>query len=490
MRKPNTSINTKSNKTMIETVIVLFCSILIITLCSTSSPIYPINFAYDTNAYFTIGKSLVRGLVPYKDVFDHKGPFLYLIYAIAALISFKNFIGVYIIEIINCFFFLFLSLKTFKLYSNKSLYLIPFEGFLVYSSMAFDRGGSAEEFCLPFLAFAIYVFIKTIRNNELPDFKDSLLIGITSGCIIWIKFNFFALYIGFLIPYALLSYKKKCFQKLIKTIFSMCLGILISTIPYFIYFGINSAIKDWFEVYIYSNILGYPSTEKSSIVNILSGFGYILSFNTATSLLAIAGLYWCFKQKNNYLFTGLLSSLLFLILATYGGGRNYVYYSFTFSVFSIIGCLFYNKFREDKKHLASLISIVVIAITVLLVGSKFIIGLGYTSKNQWPQYQIAKEIKDSGIDNPSVINYGMLDSGVLATTGLVPQVRYFYCPNFDQDNINEIQEDYMKDGKIDFVISDKPQQQFENFVLIGTYEGIDSLNRDTYYLYKHETKPV
>ena len=85
-------------------------------LCTKSSPLYPINDWLDANAFFTVGKGMFNGMVPYRDLYDHKGPILYVLHGIAWMISNKDFFGVWILEIIACYFLLLYSYKTICLF--------------------------------------------------------------------------------------------------------------------------------------------------------------------------------------------------------------------------------------------------------------------------------------------------------------------------------------------------------------------------------------
>ncbi|MFR8175686.1 MAG: hypothetical protein ACLVB5_00440 [Christensenellales bacterium] len=51
----------------------LLCATLALLIATSSSPLYAANFWTDTNIYFTIGRGMTRGLMPYRDLFDHKG---------------------------------------------------------------------------------------------------------------------------------------------------------------------------------------------------------------------------------------------------------------------------------------------------------------------------------------------------------------------------------------------------------------------------------
>ena len=97
--KKDTSLSIK------ETAVLFLGSTAVITLMSASSPLYPFNYWDDANIYLTIGRCIKHGLVLYRDAYDHKGPTLFFIHAIAAVISEKSFLGVWLIEIAENFLF-------------------------------------------------------------------------------------------------------------------------------------------------------------------------------------------------------------------------------------------------------------------------------------------------------------------------------------------------------------------------------------------------
>ena len=76
-------------------------SFICLFICSKNSPIYCFNTWVDENAFMTVSRGWLHNLIPYKDLFEQKGPFLYFIFLIANIISEKSFIGVFILEIIS-----------------------------------------------------------------------------------------------------------------------------------------------------------------------------------------------------------------------------------------------------------------------------------------------------------------------------------------------------------------------------------------------------
>ena len=176
-------IENKNIKT-VSLVFFFLASFIIIGLLSTSSPLYPINYWDDSNCFFTMGRGIIHGKIPYRDLYEQKGPVLYFIHAIAALISDTNFTGVYLIEVLFCFIYVYYGCQTAMLYTKLnsiSFSIITLLMVLTYTQFGFHNGDSAEELAFPLLTVVLYYGLKSIRYNRLLSIKESLLIGIIAG---------------------------------------------------------------------------------------------------------------------------------------------------------------------------------------------------------------------------------------------------------------------------------------------------------------------
>ena len=170
--------------------ILLLSSFATITIFSKSSFLYPINDWVDANDYHTIGKSILYGYVPYRDLFDHKGPILYFLHAFNGFVSFRSFVGIYLLEILSCYLFLKFSYNSVSLFTRRNaIAMMPVVAFVIYSAWCFEQGDSAEEFCLPALAYGLWVGLKCTKHCRLPSLKEGVLIGICIGWMFWIKCN-------------------------------------------------------------------------------------------------------------------------------------------------------------------------------------------------------------------------------------------------------------------------------------------------------------
>ena len=176
----------------------LFISFICLSVASKNSFLYPFNDWVDANAFFTVGKSMMHGIVPYRDLFEQKGPLLYLIYGIGSLISFKSFLGIFILEVLFWTVALIYLYKILKLFlsTRVSLLILPIFMSLIVTTRAFTHGGSAEEFCVPFFFITLYYFIKHFKVKELTK-KEMLLNGVIAGFILLIKYTLLGFWFGF-----------------------------------------------------------------------------------------------------------------------------------------------------------------------------------------------------------------------------------------------------------------------------------------------------
>ena len=105
-----------------------FCAFLILLFTSKNSFLFKLNDWVDANAFYTVGKGMMNGVIPYRDLFEQKGPLLYVIYGIGYLFSPTTFHGVFILEVLFFTVFLYYIHKIICMFfENKkySLIIVP-----------------------------------------------------------------------------------------------------------------------------------------------------------------------------------------------------------------------------------------------------------------------------------------------------------------------------------------------------------------------------
>lgn len=468
-------------------------AIVTITICSKSSPIYPFNDWVDSNCFMTVGKSMLHGLVPYRDLFEQKGPLLYMLHALAALISETSFIGVYFLEIISCTVFLIFSWKIIKLYELRSTIntlMIPILAAVVYSAACFCHGDSAEELCLPMFAFAVYIALKSIRLHKYPTGFEFFAIGITAACVLWIKFSMLGFYGGWFCALAIYAIKERKTKALFCMIVWIAVGVFVLTAPILIYFALNQALADLWTVYFYDNLFLYSSTSNHFILisiayNLLAGIKNILTYNQISALAIGIAFFALSKSKKMECFA-FASMVAFTALLVYAGGRRYTYYSLIFSAFAPVGMAVFsqliqnisvqisvfNKLKWWRKGRSVIVCAVSFVFAFALSGNTYLLKY---SKSDMPQYQFAEIIAQK--ENATLLNYGFLDGGFYTVAGIVPSCRYFCNLNIGLPEIMDTQNEFAEQGKVDFIVTRDTDLEFDLYKCVASasfyFEGAE-----------------
>ncbi len=494
----------ESNHSAHYIVAAFLSALIVLGICSKSSPLYPLNDWVDSNCYLTVGKSMFHGIVPYRDLLEQKGPLLYMLHAGAALISDTSFIGVFLLEVLAGTWFLCLCWKIIALYEkNPSVLWLPVIATAVYTSIAFCHGDSAEEFCLPLIASGVYQGISLIQaqpssgggqnsSNSPHHGVTSFWIGVTSACVLWIKFSMLGFYLGWFAAIALIWLHDKRTKQLLTMILQIIAGVMAVSTPIVLYFGINSALQDLFQVYFYDNLFSYTVSEAEgggAVNNFYGAIRHMIDTNFLGTCLFVLGCVFLGKDKRYKELALILLSWIGLVILVYGGGRRYTYYSLILSSYGAIGIPALGRLSELFSAFLRKKGLHHWATAVLLLGCCFLSykesGNTYLlsySKADMPQYQFAKIIQTK--ENPTLLNYGFLDGGFYTAADVIPTCKAFCKLNIPLPEIMESQNYFVNEGLVDFVVTRGKELDSARYKIVATavfpFEG----HTFTYYLYQ------
>ena len=453
-----------SKKRILIALYAFLISFVMLLLASKNSFLYPFNDWVDANAFFTVGKSMMHGMVPYRDLFEQKGPFLYLIYGIGSLISFKSFLGIFILEVLFWTIALIYLYKILKMFlsTRVSLLILPIFMSIIATTRAFTHGGSAEEFCAPFFFITLYYFIKHFKVKELTK-KEMLLNGVIAGFILLIKYTLLGFWFAFTLAIFIDYIMKKDYKKAIIYPLTLLLGMFIPFAIFLIYFGINHAIGDFFYNYFYVNMAAYGEDVVgifSRLSQIFTGFIGALCRNVICMILLV--LFILFVWKLNLSKRGkvlLIISLFITVLGVYFGLKFYRYYLLFILFFISLGLLsIFNLFDKYLKDLNNKIYIPLI----IFVGGLMIFNSCYNAnykeymkldKEDFFQFEFASIINEE--ENPTMVNLGKLDSGVYTLSGLYPSTYFFERQNISYKKFSQMVDsfkEYIKNKETMFIV--------------------------------------
>lgn len=472
--------------------IIIFCLIIsniVLLFTSANSPLYPYNVAPDMNVYFTVGKSILEGLIPYKDIFDQKGPFVYLIYMFAAIINSKTLIGVYILETISMTVFLFYAHKIISLFSNKkySLFILPIIATLICTTYAYASGGTVEEFSLPFFMITLYYLLKYFKTEKLST-KYFIINGIIAGIIFNMKFNLTFFWIAFISIIFIDLIIKKEIKNAFKYAFIFTISALLPFVLFNIYFLLNNAIKDFYHAYFYFNLFSY-NNDLPIFIKFKDGINNFVSqciFN-GFIILPLFICFLCYIQ-NMHIKTKYKAALYITFIFTTFGiyfGSYYHYYIIPLFCFLIISLIAICQiFKKIMNKIVNKKIILIFSLTILYIG---LIAFSYKGANY--KKMINTNLKDYGIyeivktinkeKDKSLLNYNWLDNGIYTLTNTTPNVKYFFKLNVNHEKypiLMDSQNNYIKNQKTNFVLlTNTPKEDQVHDLLKNKYKLIKTV---------------
>lgn len=497
--------------TRTELIFLVLMATATITVVSTCSPLYPFNLWDDVNCFFTLGRGIIHGKVPYRDLYEQKGPLLYLIYALAALISEKTFVGAWIIESVMASVFSVFSWKTAKLFVTPARFtiaLVPVLTSLIYTVYLFNFGGNAEELCFPLITVAFYTGLRSIvKGDGLPENRDAVVCGLITAALFWIKYTFTGFMAGFCIYILILAVKRKSFARLWSLVWRFLCGFTIVTVPIILYFLVNGSVKYLWEGYFYNNIFLYHNV-KSAATGIQSIPVINNIYITGIYLIVISLMYPIFGVMLiltviSLFFTGRknIKKILFFFGITFLIQSvviylkpNIYYYSYILSYcfcliliplvkgINALGKLFKNQML--LKVLTCALLLAVYSVTLLLNKNMFLI---FKNKEDVAQYRIAQTINKTS--NAKVLTYDVMDSGFFTAAGVLPQNRFFCYLNIEHGYpaVLEEQKRLISEGYFDYIVTGYSfESDWENYEEVQTEQDsiVDFRGTKRYIGYK------
>lgn len=300
-------------KTVKSLGIFVFCSLVsfvVIALCCQSSFLYPFNEEIDVSCFFTVARCILNGKVLYKDIYEHKGLYTYLIYALAYLIDNTSYLGAFYIEFICSLVFMLMTYKICKILTDNTQFSMAASLISVvttYTSGAYQEGGFVEDFSIPLISIVIYLVVRWLYQGV----SDRLLlfyffiIGIITGILFWIKYTMIGCVLG-LVVYTLIYFiKQKNIVLLFKCGIICFIGFVISSIPCLVYFYANEALYDMLQVYFYNLLFVYKGGNAANTGNFgrafIDGESLKWLFNSSgITLLFLVDIISLKKESNEY----------------------------------------------------------------------------------------------------------------------------------------------------------------------------------------------
>ena len=447
-------------------------SLFLMLFCTKSSPLFAFNDWFDANVYFTMGKGMMNGRVPYVDLIDNKGPLLYFIYGIAWMIDHTGFTGVYLFQVF------FLAISLIYVYRLALLFItnehvamlvalcspLPMLIKEFYAKNFDFGGGGPDEFCRALMIVSTFYFTLYFERSDEYNLRHTLLQGILFMCVFLIKFNLTVFWLGFLLSIAceLIYHKKSSF--LIKHMGVFICGALLTMVPYIIYGLLTESLDEFIDTYfLYNLIYVDPGNHMflKAVESILSAVGKIGGMMGFSIFFSIGMVFVFFVCRSGFRI-GYSISLFLLFTAIYYTTIRFATIHIPFTIALIFGIIAVGVFFERYISKCKFPILINITGTVLIFAfSVFLNGLTaydlFLSDKPTTQQQIADVIwKEAKNSTPTLLEIDGLDSGFYTVAGIIPTEPYFFVYNVSHETYpypREAQAKAVTEGHTEFIIT-------------------------------------
>lgn len=366
--------------------LLIFASLFLLAfLLCMLSPMSPFGYTgltnTDSSVYKYIGWMMAEGHVPYRDFFEHKGFLLYFFNYIGVALSYNY--GVWFVELVLLFIaitFIYLLARKF----NNRIYSL-FVTILTITPMYlyFSGGNLSEEYALPFEIVALFIFFDYFMKPEKYERSHSskilsylnfnvIVCGCCFSCVFFIRANMCSLWVIFCIMVLIQCIHKKQFQALGKFIVSFIVGMLIISLPIFIYLAAHGALNNFFSDYLYFSKLYISHETRASSLNKVRAFFTFLN-NTSvllTFVIIFASIIHKVRNKQNAFFDcGYVAYMILNLIFICISGQTFMHYGMTLIPMYIYPYSIMCRYLSSDKQRELKINVLVVAylaVTLLL----------------------------------------------------------------------------------------------------------------------------
>lgn len=211
-------------------------------LQSPNSPLSNVPEYVDSGVFQYIGRKILEGYMPYRDIFDHKGPLLYLLNALGLQLMGRH--GIWLMEWIFLFATLIVSYKLCRVFFSRCASVLSV--FMTFSLLGLylEGGNFTEEYAMLPCVIALYIFAKYFKEKDINNL-ELFLLGAGLMSTLLLKANVACAWVIFCVYFAVISLWKKQFKELLRYVILFLLGSCTFFLPIGLWLFIKGAWTDF-----------------------------------------------------------------------------------------------------------------------------------------------------------------------------------------------------------------------------------------------------
>lgn len=300
----------------------------------------------DSSIFITVARSMMDGNILYKDVTDHKGPLVFIMDALGLLLIKGKLVGIWFLEVLSLYLTSLFAYRTMRLLYDRIVSLLATCLSLLYLIPVLMGGNLTEEWALPYIAIALYVFVMHLTYKKELTYTQLFVLSFTFVMVFLLKATYICVWcaFGFIILFDLLKEKK--YQLVVKYLLSVVAFVSLMMFPVVLYFIHHDAFHDAYYWMVEFNT--QYSTIDSVFSTLLYLFQILLGVRHLPVFVILTFFFMLFNGDYKKYSTLWYGSVLSIVLTAYVcaiGGRYEHYYI----VFSPLLALVYGYLLHQLK---------------------------------------------------------------------------------------------------------------------------------------------
>ena len=213
----------------------------------------------DASIFEYFGYAMSHGQRMYLELFDHKGPVIFLInylgYSIGASL------GIKILYIASLMIFFYIGYYISRLFTGiRNSFVVLVITFIIFESF-FEGGWGLEDYILPCLTYSLYIFLKYFLEDKINKY-EIILSGFSFAVVLFTKANMIGIWLIFSLLVTIKLIYQKQFSIFLKYIALFITGSALFIVPLCCFLWFQGSLKEMFYQsvvmnFIYSKESGY-----------------------------------------------------------------------------------------------------------------------------------------------------------------------------------------------------------------------------------------
>lgn len=433
----------------------LLCLTFITSLSLNSNPFSNTELNHDSGMFQYFGYAMNKGLVIYRDIFDHKGPIIFIINYLSVLLG--DF-GLYIIEFIFIYIFFLYGYKLANIYLkniNIKILIVTITSLFIY--YLYDGGNTVEGYAVSFIMISLYIFTKYYFYYYVK-ILDIVILGLCFAIVSLIRINMVSLWGVFIIAIMieLLIYKK--YKELVNYIFYFSIGLFAIYIPITIYLYLNDSLYQFFYQSILFNIFYLGDGE--GLINVVKFF---TSRVPILIMIIILGFFVGVTKTTKYIFIVYISIIL-TIISILLSNRPYQHYVIVILPFIVLALTFiFKKINIYINLFKYFIAFTIMLSPVLIENTSIVISKNFQPSNRIIKYfreayvfsednfnyknninYISKYVEENTKEDEYIYTHRM-SGNIYLSTNRLSNTKFFALPSADITNLAELKQEFFSD---------------------------------------------